>query len=622
MKVFIPPNKKEKMKRKILSFVTFVFALSAATFAVSCANTDSNTTTDSNDINEHRHAYASIAETPATCVTNGVQAHFECVDCGKLFVKNGDGEYSEVVGNQLETALADHIYEKVTETESTCSKAGAPEHYECTVCGKAFIENSEGEKVETSFEDIAYDLKPHTFTRWDTSGDEYDVGECFCGAEMPEKKFLKKLSVQDLVVTEITDLEIVDDVYSYNESYKQGHISLDEIEADVTVNGVYCGDSRLGDDINSFSLDIFSDKKQHGEGQYLTVVVTDELGLTHNVIAPLLLVTREIATDTDLNVLLGGKGVGVQWKVNGGALSGSEPEVYGYYKVVGDIAYTAMDSGIVFKGTFDGGNNKISIGNDSGGAPMRGMFDELRGTVKNLVIDTKYNNELDDRYYFSAVLARYAYNATFENLTINYVSGKDSATMGDRIGFLFCQDVAGCSFKSVTIDAKGKKIGTVLSVLNVWGSNRGENDLTAMSFEDFKLINCTEVGSFTQTVANGEVKNIMPWEVAGVGGDMSDVKVCDGEVDPLAPVLLNVNIGKTYGSMKDYAVSVTKKVEGKEDVDITDEIEFKGNSIWYDPEFVIDAEYDRGKTVSFVILYDINGFKISYEIKLRVKSLS
>lgn len=609
------------MKRKILSFVTFVFALFATTFAVSCANKDSNTNTDSKDSNSHRHAYASVAEIPATCVSNGARAHFECVDCGKSFIKNGD-EFVEVTESQLKTAFADHVYEKIAGTESDCSKAGAPEHYECKVCDKVFIENSDGKKVETSLEDIAYDLKPHTFTRWNTSGDEYDVGECFCGAEMPEIKFLKKLSVQELVVTEITDLEIANNVYSYNERYKQGHISLDEIGADVTVNGVYCGDSRLGDDVNSFSLDIFSDKKQHGEGQYLTVVVTDELGFAHNVIAPLLLVTREIATDTDLNVLLGGKGVGVKWQVNGGALSGKEPEVYGYYKVVDDIAYPATDSGIVFKGTFDGGNNKISIGDDRGGAPMRGMFDELRGTVKNLVIDTKYNNELDDRYYFSAVLARYAYNATFENLTINYVSGKDSATVGDRIGFLFCQDVAGCSFKSVTIDAKGKKIGTVLSVLNVWGSNRGESDLAAMSFEDFRLINCTEIGCFTQTVANGEAKNIMPWEVAGVSGDMSDVKVCDGEVDPLAPVLLNVNLGKTYGSMRDYAVSVTKKVDGKADEDITDEIEFKGNGIWYDSEFVIDAEYDRGKTVSFVILYDVNGFKISYEIKLKVKTLS
>ncbi len=609
------------MKRKILSFVTFVFALFATTFAVSCANKGSNTNTDSNDSNSHRHAYASVAEIPATCVSNGARAHFECVDCGKSFIKNGD-EFVEVTESQLKTAFADHVYEKIAGTESDCSKAGAPEHYECKVCDKVFIENSDGKKVETSLEDIAYDLKPHTFTRWNTSGDEYDVGECFCGAEMPEIKFLKKLSVQELVVTEITDLEIANNVYSYNERYKQGHISLDEIGADVTVNGVYCGDNRLGDDVNSFSLDIFSDKKQHGEGQYLTVVVTDELGFTHNVIAPLLLVTREIATDTDLNVLLGGKGVGVEWQVNGGALSGKEPEVYGYYKVVDDIAYTATDSGIVFKGTFDGGNNKISIGDDRGGAPMRGMFDELRGTVKNLVIDTKYNNELDDRYYFSAVLARYAYNATFENLTINYVSGKDSATVGDRIGFLFCQDVAGCSFRSVTIDARGKKIGTVLSVLNVWGSNRGESDLEAMSFEDFRLINCKEIGCFTQTVANGEVKNIMPWEVAGVSGDMSDIKTCDGEVDPLAPVLLNVNLGKTYGSMKNYAVSVTKKVEGKEGADITDEIEFKGNGIWYDPEFVIDAEYDRGKTVSFVILYDINGFKISYEIRLKVKSLS
>lgn len=601
------------MKRKILSLVTSVFAISAALFAVSCANADKTT-------NKSQHAYAIIAEVPATCLSKGVAAHYECVDCGELFVKNGDGKYTEVTEGQLETVLAEHEYLSVAETQSTCSKAGAPAHYECDVCGKIFID-VDGKKEETTFENIAYPLKAHEFARWNTSGDEYDIGECVCGAEMPEVKFLKRLSVQDLVVTEITDMAISGDVYSYNERYKQGGISLDEINEKFTVHGVYCGDNKLGDSVNSFSLEIFSDKKQHGEGQYLTVVVTDEGGFTHNVIAPLLLITREINTDTDLDFLLGGKGAGAKWKVNGGALSSSEPEVYGYYKVTNDINYTSLDSGIVFKGTFDGGNNKISIGSEKNGAPMRGMFNELRGTVKNLVIDTTYNNELNDRYYFGAVLARYAYNSTFENLTVNYVSGKDSATVGDRMGFLFCVDVAGCSFKSVTIDARGKKIGTVLAMLNIWGSNRGENDMTAMSFEDFRLINCTEIGCFTQTVKNNAVKNIMPWEVSGVSGNISDIKVKDGEVDPLAPVLLYVGLGESYGSMKDLAVSVTKKVEGKDDEDITDEIEFRGNGIWYDPEFVIDAEYDRGKTVSFVILYDVNGFEVSLEIKLKVKSL-
>lgn len=601
------------MKRKILSLVTSVFAISAALFAVSCANADKTT-------NKSQQAYAIIAEVPATCLSKGVAAHYECVDCGKLFVKNDDGKYTEVTESQLDTALAEHEYSAVAETQSTCSKAGAPAHYECKVCKKVFID-VDGKKEETTFENIAYPLKAHEFARWNTSGDEYDIGECVCGAEMPEVKFLKRLSVQDLVVTEITDTAVSGNVYSYNERYKQGSISLDEINEEFAVNGVYCGDNKLGDSVNSFSLEIFSDKKQHGEGQYLTVVVTDEGGFTHNVIAPLLLITREINTDTDLDFLLGGKGAGAKWKVNGGALSSSEPEVYGYYKVTNDINYTSLDSGIVFKGTFDGGNNKISIGSEKNGAPMRGMFNELRGTVKNLVIDTTYNNELNDRYYFGAVLARYAYNSTFENLTVNYVSGKDSATVGDRMGFLFCVDVAGCSFKSVTIDARGKKIGTVLAMLNIWGSNRGENDMTAMSFEDFRLINCTEIGCFTQTVKNNAVKNIMPWEVSGVSGNISDIKVKDGEVDPLAPVLLYVGLGESYGSMKDLAVSVTKKVEGKDDEDITDEIEFRGNGIWYDPEFVIDAEYDRGKTVSFVILYDVNGFEVSLEVKLKVKSL-
>lgn len=601
------------MKIKILSSVTSVFAAFAALFAVSCASTDKTT-------NKSQHAYASIAEVPATCLSKGVAAHYECVECGKLFVKNDDGKYTEVTEGQLETVLAEHEYLSVAETQSTCSKAGAPAHYECKVCGKVFID-VDGNKTETTLENIAYPLKPHEFARWNTSGDEYDIGECSCGAEMPEVKFLKRLSVQDLVVTEITDTAISGNVYSYNERYKQGSISLDEINDEFAVNGVYCGDNKLGDSVNSFSLEIFSDKKQHGEGQYLTVVVTDEGGFTHNVIAPLLLITREINTDTDLDFLLGGKGAGAKWKVNGGALSSSEPEVYGYYKVTNDINYTSLDSGIVFKGTFDGGNNKISIGSEKNGAPMRGMFNELRGTVKNLVIDTTYNNELNDRYYFGAVLARYAYNSTFENLTVNYVSGKDSATVGDRMGFLFCVDVAGCSFKSVTIDARGKKIGTVLAMLNIWGSNRGENDMTAMSFEDFRLINCTEIGCFTQTVKNNAVKNIMPWEVSGVSGNISDIKVKDGEVDPLAPVLLYVGLGESYGSMRDLAVSVTKRVEGRDDEDITDEIEFRGNGIWYDPEFVFDAEYDRGKTVSFVILYDLNGFEVSLEVKLKVKSL-
>lgn len=114
------------MKRKILSLVTSVFAASAALFAVSCANTDKAT-------NKSQHAYASIAEVPATCLSKGVAAHYECVECGKLFVKNDDGKYTEVTEGQLDTALAEHEYSAVAETQSTCSKAGAPAHYEYRV---------------------------------------------------------------------------------------------------------------------------------------------------------------------------------------------------------------------------------------------------------------------------------------------------------------------------------------------------------------------------------------------------------------------------------------------------------------------------------------------------------
>ena len=42
-----------------------------------------------------------------------------------IFVKNDDGKYTEVTESQLDTALAEHEYSAVAETQSTCSKAGA-----------------------------------------------------------------------------------------------------------------------------------------------------------------------------------------------------------------------------------------------------------------------------------------------------------------------------------------------------------------------------------------------------------------------------------------------------------------------------------------------------------------
>ncbi len=105
------------------------------------------------------HAYGELVpEQPATCEENGTKAHYECANCGKLFVLE-EGNYTEVDAEDL-VIPAGHTYgELVPAQEATCTAGGHAAYYYCAVCETYFT----SEKVETTLEDLATKPLGHAY---------------------------------------------------------------------------------------------------------------------------------------------------------------------------------------------------------------------------------------------------------------------------------------------------------------------------------------------------------------------------------------------------------------------------------------------------------------------------
>ena len=85
------------------------------------------------------HDYGNqIAEVPATCTEDGVAAHYECSKCHKLFVKEGDA-YVEKTAEQLKLPAGHDYGEQIAAVPATCTEDGVAAHYECSKCHKLFV---------------------------------------------------------------------------------------------------------------------------------------------------------------------------------------------------------------------------------------------------------------------------------------------------------------------------------------------------------------------------------------------------------------------------------------------------------------------------------------------------
>lgn len=144
---------------------------------------------------------ALIEETPATCIDDGMKAHYYCSDCEKYF----DASKNETTETALTIpATGVHTFGTlIDETPATCIAGGMKAHYKCTVCGKYF----DADKNETTEEALQTPISPyygHSFGRW--------VEEQYATCQAPGRKGYKHCSIcnknYDASNTEITDFVI------------------------------------------------------------------------------------------------------------------------------------------------------------------------------------------------------------------------------------------------------------------------------------------------------------------------------------------------------------------------------------------------------------------------------
>ena len=148
-----------------------------------------------------KHNLKFVAETPATCSTTGMKAHYTCEGCGRFF----DEDKNETTEAALTIpATGDHTFGTLIEEQpATCIAGGMKAHYKCTVCGKYFDEN----KNETTEEALKTPVSPyygHNFGFW--------VEEEYATCQAPGRKGYKHCSIcnkdYDASNTEITDFVI------------------------------------------------------------------------------------------------------------------------------------------------------------------------------------------------------------------------------------------------------------------------------------------------------------------------------------------------------------------------------------------------------------------------------
>ena len=355
--------------------------------------------------------------------------------------------------------------------------------------------------------------------RWEVE-DESDTALCVCGHEVSVFNKVVTAGRQDLVVTTYTDIDLdtsaANGWYTYTENYNAtASIVLTGISDYANVVNIKYGDTILGTAITGFDLSSLTDFTKHGE-QNLTVIVKDEYDAEHTIVVPVLFITREIATVTDLMLFVNRKNY---------TLDGKNPSISGYYRLVNDLIGITLRDFTASNGNyrnmiFDGNGKTLKLGHWFHYAPGNGLFNIMdRCTVKNLTIDTDYMNKGTPH----VVLANDIYGCTFEDITINYIDSVDGGTNADDKGrdfatdeckkdrgFLFSSNVNASTFRNFTINANGKKLGVVIGRMNAWGDGSIKNFI----FENFKITNCGGLGAFGWKGQTGE--KYMPNDVKGV----------------------------------------------------------------------------------------------------------
>jgi len=116
-------------------------------------------------------------ETPATCINDGMKAHYYCSDCKKFF----DESKKETTETALTiSATGVHTFGTlIDETPATCIAGGMKAHYKCTVCGK-FFDEDKNETTKAALTIPATGV--HNYGAWVSNGDGTHTRTCTTGS--------------------------------------------------------------------------------------------------------------------------------------------------------------------------------------------------------------------------------------------------------------------------------------------------------------------------------------------------------------------------------------------------------------------------------------------------------
>ena len=288
-----------------------------------------------------------------------------------------------------------------------------------------------------------YDSENHySFKGWDKTIEKV-TGEAVYNAQFNAEKHVYTVDDSD----ETTDYIVCscgyqDETYAYDKTVtsKRKELLVDGTGLSLTVEGatfasvekMTINGVEISGEITSFVIPdaVKSDKERHGL-QDVILTVKDELGYSHTLKVPVTLITKEIATLSDLNAALTADDKTDIWYT-----------IYGYYKLTADLGgpdYNGIqnanatsvegENGKVhnfqnvgglygFRGTFDGNKHSISAIIYSNG--IFGLIGK-GACIKDLTVNAyQYGNG-------RTTLARSITEATLENVEINVKSGSSDS---------------------------------------------------------------------------------------------------------------------------------------------------------------------------------------------------
>ena len=150
------------------------------------------------------HRMTKHKEVKPTCTETGTKEYYECETCGKIFADE-KGE-TEVTKEDLVISALGHSMTKHEEVKATCTEKGVKEYYECSVCGKIFLDKDG--KTETTKDGVIVDALGHKtkFVAGVSAGCEKDGTrahyECeVCGKLFDDAKAENKVSASALVLS-------------------------------------------------------------------------------------------------------------------------------------------------------------------------------------------------------------------------------------------------------------------------------------------------------------------------------------------------------------------------------------------------------------------------------------